>query len=543
MQTPEKEEKIGYNSEEASIHQGGVDEDHLASGKVGIFEKMNNFMNRLGGEVRGVEQIPEDERHDDSYWNSLSMWLGSNLVIASFALGVLGRGIFHMAFWDATLTIIFFNIFGCVLVAFFSCAGPETGLRAMVTTRYWFGFQTARICALINMISCVGWSSVNTIASANSLHVVNNGGMPVWAAVFMIAMASLLVAMFGYNVVHKFEMYAWIPNFFCLIVIAARMGKSHQFTWGTMATGRAEAGNVLSFGGIIFGFAAGWAPFSSDYTSYKPKHTSKVKLFFGLLLGEGLPSIFTMIMGAACATGMDTNPEWATLYEEKSVGGLLYAVLCTDVGTKMSNFGQFVIVLFALSTVANNVPNMYTFALSAQAIWDVLKYVPRYLWTVLMVGITIAVAIPGASNFEEALSKFMNYISYWVGFYAGVCMSEHFVYRRGNWKNYDFTVANDAKKMPWGIAGLVGGCMGAVGAWLGMSQTDYVGPVAKAITKPVNDFGGDIGWQLALSFGFVGHCATRWLELRWDHWKSFPQGVAPDGNKYHDAEEQFQIEG
>lgn len=419
MQTPEKEEKIGYNSEEASIHQGGVDEDHLASGKVGIFEKMNNFMNRLGGEVRGVEQIPEDERHDDSYWNSLSMWLGSNLVIASFALGVLGRGIFHMAFWDATLTIIFFNIFGCVLVAFFSCAGPETGLRAMVTTRYWFGFQTARICALINMISCVGWSSVNTIASANSLHVVNNGGMPVWAAVFMIAMASLLVAMFGYNVVHKFEMYAWIPNFFCLIVI----------------------------------------------------------------------------------------------------------------------------VLFALSTVANNVPNMYTFALSAQAIWDVLKYVPRYLWTVLMVGITIAVAIPGASNFEEALSKFMNYISYWVGFYAGVCMSEHFVYRRGNWKNYDFTVANDAKKMPWGIAGLVGGCMGAVGAWLGMSQTDYVGPVAKAITKPVNDFGGDIGWQLALSFGFVGHCATRWLELRWDHWKSFPQGVAPDGNKYHDAEEQFQIEG
>ena len=76
--------------------------------------------------------------------------------------------------------------------------------------------------------------------------------------------------------------------------------------------------------------------------------------------------MFTLILGAACATGIAGDPEWTRLYKEDSVGGLVYAILVHD---SLHGFGQFCCVVLALSTVANNVPNMYSMALSAQTVW------------------------------------------------------------------------------------------------------------------------------------------------------------------------------
>lgn len=49
------------------------------------------------------------------------------------------------------------------------------------------------------------------------------------------------------------------------------------------------------------------------------------------------------------------NPDWATAYNDGSVGGLLGAVLAP-----VGGFGKFCLVLLALSIVANNIPNNYS---------------------------------------------------------------------------------------------------------------------------------------------------------------------------------------
>lgn len=51
---------------------------------------------------------------------------------------------------------------------------------------------------------------------------------------------------------------------------------------------------------------------------------------------------------------------WADAYDTNGVGGLLGAPL-----SPMKGFGSFLLVLLALSIVANNIPNMYSFALSS----------------------------------------------------------------------------------------------------------------------------------------------------------------------------------
>lgn len=67
------------------------------------------------------------------------------------------------------------------------------------------------------------------------------------------------------------------------------------------------------------------------------------------------------------------------------------------------------------------------------------------------------------------------------------------------------------KKIPIGIAGVIGFCCGAAGVVIGMDQTWYVGVVARQI----GEFGGDIGFELAASFSFIAYNIVRPFELKY----------------------------
>lgn len=78
-------------------------------------------------------------------------------------------------------------------------------------------------------------------------------------------MCTILVSFFGYNVIHAYEKWSWIPNMVAFIAIIAKMVISKMFTWGETFGGATTAGHVLSFGGAVFGFATGWTNYVSDY--------------------------------------------------------------------------------------------------------------------------------------------------------------------------------------------------------------------------------------------------------------------------------------
>jgi NCS1 nucleoside transporter family len=476
-----------------------------------VFQKFERFAENINAEVRGIERVPEYERTDTSYWNPATMWLGGNMVVPTFALGTLGITLFFLSFWDAVLCIIFFNLLGALAVAYYSTFGPIFGLRQMVLSRFWFGYQTVRFIAFINCIACVGWSAVNTMVSAQMLHTVNNGGLPPWAGVLVISAATLVISFFGYRVVHTFEKYSWIPTFAIFIIVAVRMAKSHAFDFGVSGSGPTEAASVLSFGGTIFGFAVGWSSYASDYTVYMPVNANRYKIFFGVLVGLMFPLTFGMILGAACATGINNTdvPRFAANYAANSVGGLLYAILVED---SLHGFGQFCQVMLAISTIANNIPNMYSLALSAQTVWSGFRKVPRVIWTVIGTGLAIAIAIPAYYHFENVMQDFMDIIGYWLAIYSAVLLNEHFIYKKGKFSNYRPELYDDKSYLAVGYSAAFAFACGIAGAVSGMSQVWYVGRIAIKIGGP--PYGGDIGFELAFAFATIGYNMVRWLEIR-----------------------------
>jgi purine-cytosine permease-like protein len=124
------------------------------------------------------------------------------------------------------------------------------------------------------------------------------------------------------------------------------------------------------------------------------------------------------MLGAAVATAMaanEGNNVYMDGYHSSGIGGLLAAVIVPPLG----RFGQFCLVVLALSIIANNCPNIYSVSLSLPLLARVSQRVPRFVWTFIGTLIYCAIAIPGYGHFQSVLENFMLLIAYWLAIYEG----------------------------------------------------------------------------------------------------------------------------
>ncbi|KAJ5621124.1 hypothetical protein N7510_005108 [Penicillium lagena] len=507
------------SNEDVEKQPGGPNaliEDETGAVPASSFEYGNSTyakLQRLGGkfkvELRGIERVPDDERTDSSYWNIGSMWLAANMVVPSFTIGVLGKPVFNVNFVDGALVIIFFNLIAVMTVCFFSTFGAAFGLRQMVLSRFWFGWWGVKLIALFNVLACIGWAAANIIVGAQLINAVNPN-VPGFAGILIIAFCTLIIVFFGYKVVHIYEFWSWIPTFIVFLVVIGVFAHSGDFMNIPMESGLAELGQVLSFGSTVFGFGTGYTSYAADYTVYQPSNRPRRKVFFATWLGIYPTLLFTELLGLALVTSTGQNNghnPYQQGYQESGVGGLLGALLFPRLG----GFGKFCVVILALSIVANNCPNIYSVSLTLMVMGRWTRHVPRFVWTVVSTGVYIAIAIPGYSHFEAVLENFMNFIGYWLAIYEGIALTEHFVFRRG-FSGYHPEDYDQREKLPPGIAALLAFCCGIIGMVIGMSQTWYVGPVAR--TAGSTSSGGDVGFELGFAFAAVSYAILRTIELR-----------------------------
>ncbi|KLU81322.1 purine-cytosine permease FCY21 [Magnaporthiopsis poae ATCC 64411] len=442
-----------------------------------------------------------------------SLWLSANMTVSTFAIGVLARPVFGLGFVDAAVTIVLVNILGIFPVCFFATFGPRFGLRQMILSRFFFGFHGVRFIAVFNIIACLGWSSVNVIVGAQLLHAVN-ADFPSWAGILTISLSTLIITTFGYRIVHVYEKFSWIPVFAIFLIVAGLFGRSGRFDGRLAAattTPADEAGAVLGFAASVFGFSTGWASLASDYTVYQPVDRPRSVVFAWTFGGLLLPLCFSELLGAAIMTASASDAGLAGAYSQSHVGGVLAYILVPVLG----RFGEFCMVVLALSIVANNCPNIYSVSLTLQVVTAAAaaarsQRIPRFVWTVVATCIYVAISIPGYDNFEAWLENFMVIIGYWLAIYEGVALTEHFVFRRG-FGGYDPEDYNEPDRLPPGYAGLASFVCGVIGAVVGMNQVWFSGPVGKLAGGTA---GGDVGFELAFAFSSLSYVLLRAIEKK-----------------------------
>ncbi|GAA5941525.1 uncharacterized protein JCM15063_001610 [Sporobolomyces koalae] len=496
------EEKGGHPQLDADVASAETRSKELPA-PVAWLWKVAKKLDSYGVEVRGVERVPADERHHTTIYDAGYLWGSANMTISTFSLGTLATSVFGLSATDACLTALFFNLLLTLPVALFSCWGKSTGLRQMMIGRFSFGPYAIWFPIVLNCIACVGWSTINTIVGASALRAVSDSHqLPEPVGIIIIALVTLAVALFGYRYVHAIERYSSIPVFIIFIIY---LGQAGRFMEGGFAgAGSSEAASILSFGGTVAGFALGWTSLAADYTVNFPEDTPDWKVFFSTYFGLNIPMVFLECLGALAMSTFTSKPTWEAAYNEKGLGGLLGAPLIGPMG----GFGRFLLVVLAMSIVANNIPNVYSFALTFQAFGKYFQLIPRFFLCIVCTVIYIVLALTGYNSFESWFDTLLVLLSYWLAIYSIILIEEHFIFRRGDFKRYNLDGYNTLSNLPIGVAAGLATCFGIAGAVLGMSQEWYTGPIGKTFGK----FGADLGFELAFGFAAVTYPVFRYVE-------------------------------
>jgi len=428
--------------------------------------------------------------------------MSANLTVSTFSLGTLGPQLWFMGWWDSFLTILFFNFIGMIPPAYMATFGPKTGLRTISFTRFTFGWYGAMFLACVNIISCLGWSMVNSIVGGQIILDVSEGKCPLAVGVILIAIVSLLVALFGYKIIHQYERYSWILMIIMFCIVTG-LG-AHAFSNIPMPSGSGELASVMSFGAAVFGFSVAWCSLTMDYNVNMKEDTPAWKTFIWTYGGLFVSLNFIEWLGAAAMTAAIVNDDWAAAYEASGIGGLLGMCVASAGG-----FGKFCLVVLAFSIVANNVPNNYSLGLSAQVLGNWAIKIPRFLWTFTGVLVYVIAAVAGREHFATILDSFLLCMGYWATSFALIIFQEHLIFKRGV---YDLDGWNDKRVMPWGLAAFFSWGVSIIMAVMGMSQEWYVGPIALAAFGP--PYGADIGFELSIATCLFLYPPLRYLEKK-----------------------------
>jgi len=211
-----------------------------------------------------------------------------------------------------------------------------------------------------------------------------------------------------------------------------------------------------------------------------------------------------MIAGAVVASAFNNVPEWGTVYADQGLGFLIQTML------HPRGFAKFILTLLVLSGINVNIISIYSSAISCQQLAHPLARIPRFIWTILCFACILALALGGREKLNTYLQDFLSLLGYWSTSYFIILFVEHFVFRGGDFANYDLEAWDDPEKLPLGIAAALAFGVGIIAWCMGMVETWYVGPIGKLI----GEFGGDVANELTFLFTLVVFLPARYIELK-----------------------------
>ena len=456
------------------------DQDVVGSGaEAGVLVREGTYGERvLEVEPGGAEFIPLSERHGrplQLFWT----WTSPNMEFATIFVGVLAVAGFGLGFWEAALALFLGSAIGGVTQGILSLRGPKYGVPQMVLSRFGFGYWGNILPAGLNSVTAgIGWFAVNSVSGALALNVLTH--MPEVLCLIIIVAVQLVVAFFGYNLVHVFERYAFpILTVIFLIAAGVILNKAHPG-----ATHHTIPGAFLLTFGASFGYAVGWNPYASDYTRYFKPDTSRTAIAWWSGSGLFISCALLEIVGAAVGTAVGANDALA------GPGGMT-SLLATPLA-------DLTLLAIALGAVSANVLNIYSGALSFTAIGIKLPLALRR--AIVALGFGIIGFFLAWSALSDAGSKYENFlliIAYWIAPWLAVYFCDLLLRR-----NPDENLLFSTKRTNWaGPVAMLAGIV--ISIWLFSNQTEYVGVVPKHVGSA-----GDLTFE-------VGFLVTAAVYLGW----------------------------
>ena len=430
-------------------------------------------------EPGGIEAVPESDRHGRAK-QLFATWASPNLEFATIYVGALGV-FFGLSFAEAVVGILIGNLLGAIAQYVLTQDGPKYGVPQMVLSRAAFGKLGNILPSGANAFAAgIGWFAVNSASGAFALASLTH--LSTLLSLIIVVLVQVTVAFVGHNLIQSVER-------FLMPFLAAAFGFAAVFvltqSHPNVASHPFFPGAFLVFVGAVYGYAAGWNPFSSDYSRYLPQSEDPKQAGKSAALGLFTSATVLQIVGAAAVTagmrdyGKNINP-------------------VTDFTHLLPTWlGKSILAGIVLGSICANALNIYSGGMSFLTMGVKLK-------TNLLRALTaVAFGVPGfflahwaMTNPANNLENFLLVMSYWIGPWLGVIFADKLLRRGSSIQKFLFTSREN-------IAGPIAFAVGtALSIWLFANQKFYTGIVPKH-----NGAWGDIAFPVGFVIAFVLYVA------------------------------------
>jgi NCS1 family nucleobase:cation symporter-1 len=429
-------------------------------------------------ETRSIDFVPDSERRG-RVRDQGPFWFLSNFHFFSIAVGFVGPSM-GLSLAGTLLASFIGIVIGTTFQAFHATQGPHLGLPQMIQSRAQFGFRGVIVPLFAALLSPLAFNIVAAVLIADGVsHIF---GVTRGAVMLAVALASGLLAVFGYDWLHRvFKLLFWIslPLIGCLTIAIATghaWGNLHPatgFNWPAFFTQLATAAS----------FNLGLAPYVSDYSRYLPKTTSRWNIIGQVFAGSASSAIWLIGLGAWLATRFNATDSLVSMMQAGNGifhgFGLVLAI-------------SSICVLTAVVAM-NSYSGMLIFVTAADSICPVNP--TKRLRVLAIVGFTVvwgAIATSLNGNAITYVNAAMVACLYALVPWTAVNLVDYFIVRRGQYSINDL-FSPQGLYGTWGMRGLVSYALGFL-----TSIPFFVVP--SVFTGLVADrLGGvDIGWLVGL---------------------------------------------
>lgn len=422
-----------------------------------------------GLEVRSIDYVPLDERHG-KLWHLGPLWFMSNAQIATLAVGLISITEGGNLIWSL-LAIVAGTVIGTFFMAFHSAQGPQLGLPQMIQSRPQFGYVGALLVWLFAYVQYAGFNVFNSILAADSLHATLHGGVKLWVVV--VTAVALLIALVGYDIIHKAERYLTYTFLVIFGIFTVGVLVTLHYPAGSFDLGAFKWTPFLAQFGVVAGYQISWAIYVSDYSRYLPPDVTVRKTFYWTYFGSALGGIWLMVLGTLLAAWAGRN--FDTIPSINAAGDKVF-----------TGFGAIVLLFAALGLISVTALNMYGGSLTLISGIDSFKRVRptlgvRLLTLGLTAGLSLVGALAATSHFLQNFNDFLLIVLYLFIPWTAVNLMDYYVVRRGHYAIAEIFNPNGIYGR-WGWQGIVSYLVGFAAMVPFFSVgTMFAGPAAEAL--------------------------------------------------------------
>lgn len=388
---------------------------------------------------------------------------------------------------DATIGIVLGNVTGFSVLGVLATMGPRYGVPQMVAGRLAFGRFGNIAPATLSFLAGVGWFAINTVFGAYALQSIAGWPYPL-ALATMIAL-QIVLAVYGYNLIHLFERASVMLLALGFLTLAAVTFPRAQwfgtFNGHALSAGGGPTAAFIFAGALAFSYALGWVPCASDYSRYLPRSTNPRSVWWYSFAGCVLSCVVLEVMGAAAVTAV-RGVDFTSTLPTQAVSTLLGS----------GWLAKLVLAAVVLGTLTANCMNLYSGALAALVAFNVRTKRALAALAVGIIGALLATGGGKPAQMAIAYTDFLLLLSYWASPWAGAVLVDFWL--RG-------ATPSDPERVPHWSAGFAAWLIGLLASAPFWNQAWFAGPIARTYPQL-----GDLSYYV----GFVVSGASMYLLSR-----------------------------